>query len=320
MAQYLRAYHERADQSSDTGPIRFIASTEGVGRDGLIINADGWQLDNFRANPVVLWAHDYGGGRPPIGRADVEVSGKKLMADVTFDPDDEFAQQIERKYRSGFLSAVSVGWDTIEMAPSDNPNMAGRVTKADLLDISAVPVPGDPSALKERQMRSIADVARWMESVIETDDDEDPEPDEAAWTGTAVSMARLYLADASESEPERKRTYKRLARAYERMGKTAPEYLPLSTVDRLSLDELRGLFLANEPGLLPELFTEARAGAVLSSRNHNDLETAVTLIQGVLARAVKTEEPETTPAETTDNPAADDAIVRLHKLFQEVKK
>jgi hypothetical protein len=34
---------------------------------------------------------------------------------------DEFARQVERKYRNGFINAVSVGWDTLEMAPSDNP-------------------------------------------------------------------------------------------------------------------------------------------------------------------------------------------------------
>ena len=53
----------------------------------------------------------------------------------------EFARQVERKYRDGFLHAVSVGWDTIELD--------GR-QRYDLLDLSAVPVPGDPSAIMER--------------------------------------------------------------------------------------------------------------------------------------------------------------------------
>jgi hypothetical protein len=37
-------------------PIRFVASSEKVARDGDIIRAKGWDLKAFRANPVVLWA------------------------------------------------------------------------------------------------------------------------------------------------------------------------------------------------------------------------------------------------------------------------
>lgn len=163
--QYLRAYCKREDvaQSKPGDPIRFIASTENVARDGLIIEAGGWQLDNYRKNPVFLWAHDYSGKVPPIGKASASVDGKTLLADVTFDQNDPFAVSIERKYRDGFLSAVSVGWDTLEVQPSKGPNQAPRITRAELLDISAVPVPGDPDALKERQVRALRDLANIYE-------------------------------------------------------------------------------------------------------------------------------------------------------------
>src|SRR5262249_31769643 len=116
MAQYLRAYREQTDTADEPGsPMRFIASTENVARDGLVIEADGWDLDNFKRNPVILWAHDLVGARPPVGRAvNVFVEKKKLVADIQFDQDDEFARMIENKYRKGYLRAVSVGWDTVE--------------------------------------------------------------------------------------------------------------------------------------------------------------------------------------------------------------
>ena len=46
--------------------MRFVASDESVDRYGDIIRASGWQLDNFRKNPVLLFAHDFApaSGRP----------------------------------------------------------------------------------------------------------------------------------------------------------------------------------------------------------------------------------------------------------------
>ena len=112
-----------------------------MARDGLTIKADAWQLENYKANPVVLWAHDY--TQPPIGRADVTQEEGNLIASVTFDQGDDLAKNIERKYRDGFLHSVSVGWETQE-------SEGATVTRAELLDVSAVPVPGDPGALIQR--------------------------------------------------------------------------------------------------------------------------------------------------------------------------
>lgn len=133
----LRGY--TAKVRSD-GAISFIASTAGVKRDGQEIRQDRWLLDNYRKNPVVLWAHSYGGQYLPIGKAvKVGVERGALLADIVFDPGDSFAQQVKRKYESGFLNAVSVGWNNI---------LRGADTWHELLDISAVPVPGDPEAVK----------------------------------------------------------------------------------------------------------------------------------------------------------------------------
>ena len=246
MPNYIRGYAERsADQPSEIGSaIRFVASTEGQARDGLVIEARGWQLDEYKANPSVLWAHDYRGERLPIGRAaDVWVDGDRLMADILFDQEDPFAVAVEKKYRSGVLSSVSVGWDSLEVD-------GRRVTKANLLDISAVPVPGDPDALMERQIRGLASIG---EKLIElTDEPDAPVGDdaEAVWQGTALRMARLFTSAADDAFNDQE--YRRLCRTYQRLGKTPPE-VP-GHVDKLGVAELRGLFLAGEPDLVPELF------------------------------------------------------------------
>jgi hypothetical protein len=110
----------------------------------------------------------------------------------------------------------------------------------------------------------------------------DPQPD--IWTEAARRMARVFLTPELE-DAERKAEYAAAAKTYRQVGKVAPEYLPDAERAALSLVELRGLFLEGEPELLPDLFAEQRAGAVLSGRNKNDLEEAMRLIRGVLDRA-----------------------------------
>lgn len=144
MRKTFRAYHRSV---TPDGIHTFIASSEGVKRDGLDIRMDGIKYDNYMRNPVVLWAHDYRGQRLPIGRVEaleLDGNGKKMRAHVQFDMADPFAAEVDRKYRDRYLSAVSVGWDTVEQE-------GNIITKAELLDLSAVPVPGDADALIERQ-------------------------------------------------------------------------------------------------------------------------------------------------------------------------
>ena len=128
------------------GRLEITASTEALDRDGDIIRAGGWQLQNFKKNPVILWAHDY--HSPPIGRADrvwIDRSDKKLSAEITF-ADTAFAQDIYKLYQGGFLNTFSVGflpldWKYIEDA------LGREFIKQELLEISCVPVPSNPEAL-----------------------------------------------------------------------------------------------------------------------------------------------------------------------------
>lgn len=162
MSEYLRAFVVPVEGVSDPlaemgKPLRFVASTEGVKRDGLELRMEDWELANYQRNPVVTWAHDLFGHRLPIGRANpvLDMGERQLLADITFDPGDEFAVNVERKYRTGYLHTVSVQW---------NPVMIGGKRKNELLEIAAVPVPGDPDAVIQRQLRA------WREIGLLSDD------------------------------------------------------------------------------------------------------------------------------------------------------
>lgn len=318
MQMYIRAFCDRSAAKSGE-PIPFVASTAGIARDGLVIEADAWQLDNYQRSPVVLWSHDYLGTRPPIGRAeDVRVADGKLLCNIRFDTADPFAADIERKYREGFLNAVSVGWDTVEMAVSQQGNEPPRVTKAELLDISAVNVPGDPNALMERQKRALTAQALDLLTIVGPDDLPDPlfaatkqraeTTARATWPETAAAMARVFAPFAQRPDAERDAEYKRIARDYARHGKTPPEFLTQAEVDALSIDDIRAHFLEGEPELCAGAFAAmgSRAGAVLSKRNRDDLAQAAGLIQGVIERAQKEEEQQ----QASDEERAAEAIAR----------
>lgn len=323
MPQYLRAYAERAADTWKPGdPIRFVASTENVARDGMVIAADAWQLENFRKSPTITFAHRY--DIPPIGKAvDIGVRDNQLIADIVFDSEnDEFAAMIEKKIRAGVLSASSVGFDILQIEPANAQGSAPRVTKTDLLEIAIVPVPADPDALAARQKRALGDFGRDLLKLIEPEQqatadgvtvvtvdtqtftnkdltvtasgttEQTPPSARATWEADAAAMVGLYRPFTQRPDAERKEEHARLSRAYAKHGKEAPEFLDAATLEALGPAEIRGLFLSGEPELLPDLFAamDARAGKALNARNQDRLEQAARLIGEVLESARKDSE------------------------------
>lgn len=142
--------------------LTFTASTERVARDGDIIEVAGWDTKAFMSNPVFLWAHD--NRTPPIGRVTktrkVRTKGeeRRLEIDVDFagsDQNHELADTVYRLYRDGFMNAVSVGF-SVKGHRSPDDDERGKlglgpfghvITAAELLEVSAVPVPADPGAV-----------------------------------------------------------------------------------------------------------------------------------------------------------------------------
>lgn len=180
-AHFTRAYTDTAGRNlADDpagSPIPFTAATPGVKRDGLDLRAAGWYTANYDRNPVVLWAHSH--TAPSIGRADASVRSDRLHTLVTFDQEDPFAARIESKYRRGFLSAVSVGWDFVDA--QGTPVNWRRLSAADMRDrafydlteLSAVPVPSDPDALVARQRAALRHISRELTDLF--DDMQDPD-------------------------------------------------------------------------------------------------------------------------------------------------
>jgi HK97 family phage prohead protease len=124
--------------------IKGSASTNGLDRAGDIIEADAWTkggLENFKANPIILFNHNYD---KPIGRAKelkVTENGLEISAKISKGAGDNVTQLI----KDGVLGAFSVGFkvkDADYMTETDGY----KIKDAELFEVSVVSVPCNQGA------------------------------------------------------------------------------------------------------------------------------------------------------------------------------
>jgi HK97 family phage prohead protease len=129
--------------------IQLIGSTDVPDRDNEVLMQDGWDLKNYKKNPVVLPAHNY--SSPAIGRAKkVKLEDGKLTFDIEFPQEgvNPVADVYRKLYKSGFMNASSVGFIPSEWKDGKGPKEPRRTfMKQELLEISLVSVPANPEAL-----------------------------------------------------------------------------------------------------------------------------------------------------------------------------
>jgi hypothetical protein len=131
---------------------RFVASDETVDRYGDIIRASGWQLDNFRRNPVLLFGHV--SRSLPLGKVEpIAVEGTRLIAHAEFTPDgtSAFNDTVWHMVDQGFLNAVSVSFmplaDPNPMFDASKQLTGFEFVAQELLELSVVTVPANPNAI-----------------------------------------------------------------------------------------------------------------------------------------------------------------------------
>lgn len=127
-------------KQADDRTFKVVASTDSIDREGEIIEQGGWELDNYMKNPVILWAHDI--QSLPIGKAtSVKVEGDELIIEGIFAEKEgnPMAENVYQLFKAGIQTAVSVGFIPLEREGS-------VITKAELLELSFVPVPANPEA------------------------------------------------------------------------------------------------------------------------------------------------------------------------------
>jgi len=134
------------------GIVESVISSGDIARDDAIILVEGWELDTYQANPVILWCHD--DRSLPIARTiDLQKGKDELTARAQFDMEDPEAARIFGKIKRGFINAASVRWLPLETETRKIDERDVLVfVRQELLEWSFVSVPADAKALV---MRSI---------------------------------------------------------------------------------------------------------------------------------------------------------------------
>jgi hypothetical protein len=143
-AESVGDFVKQTKASGDDRTFEVVMSTSDEDRQGDELDQSKWDLKYFTLNPVVLWAHNYGGF--PIGIVtDIEIQGNKAVATGKFapagiNPEADLACSL---YQQKILRAVSPGY-----IQNDDGTR-------ELLEMSFCPVPAGKFALSLRQVSAL---------------------------------------------------------------------------------------------------------------------------------------------------------------------
>lgn len=203
-----------------------VANQETEDRYKDIIMVDGWDLKNYKKNPVVMPFHDY--RSLPVGRAleifkDEKRGVKRLMFRPQFAAYPEPMRMYEM-YRDGYLKGFSVGFLSFKEEPIEDDkddeksfmfHRPTRYLKCELLENSAVPIPAHPDALSEIKgmvkKGSLYIPARFLRK------EEDPEIE------LIGEFVHVLIADANEFDTLYVKEFENVTAVY---GKKDDELLP----------------------------------------------------------------------------------------------
>jgi HK97 family phage prohead protease/HK97 family phage major capsid protein len=140
----------RTAKQSEANPDLYVLSTESVDRMGEVISIQGWDLRNFKNNPIALLNHS---SNAIIGSwKNVRIDGKRLLGELVLADEgtSERIDEIRRLRQQGHIKAVSVGFRPTEKVPLDkdaDPYFGPfKYLKQELVECSLVAVPANPDA------------------------------------------------------------------------------------------------------------------------------------------------------------------------------
>lgn len=152
--------------------ITHTINSKALDRYDSIVLPKGADVKHFMNNAVVLWAHngDLSENSIPIAKCtELKIEEDAIIVKTKFNVNDELAMKVFNSYKDGFLNAWSIGFIPLSYKKFDKENYKDLNSKYnlkvtpeqianaywgvylvyewELLEYSAVPVPGNPEAL-----------------------------------------------------------------------------------------------------------------------------------------------------------------------------
>lgn len=186
-------------EKKDDGTYEFVASDETPDRYGDIVRVAGWELKNYRKNPIVLFGHRQDN---PVGiSSKVWVDGTKLMHRIKLAAEgtSDFIDTLRKLVDQRIIRAVSVGFRvTAEPVYIRDPKTE-RITGMEfvgqeLLEISLVSVPANPAALATAKSMNIP--AAHMERIFAKPADSGA----LAWKSRTAAEVEMYKLGVSSQK------------------------------------------------------------------------------------------------------------------------
>jgi hypothetical protein len=227
---------ERKKVDTARRTLEVVITTTRRDRQGDIVESRGLDFGNFLKNPVVIWAHDM--DRPPVAKVlSVNVRPDRVEAVVQF-ADTPFGLEVFKLYAEGYLNAWSIGfipkrWQRIEpddtTAAMQGEPLGFHVLEAEVVELSAVPVPANPDALSKALETAESEELRkalrdgWEKSqpkAEEGGEEENREVETATFKASALSLPedafRKTIGDRAKG---------RFPVVFEPVGKNGPEVI-----------------------------------------------------------------------------------------------
>jgi len=210
---------------TEKGKLVAIASTETPDREGESVSLDGWNLKNFKKNPVLLWMHNMSMAHNglPIGKAEnikITKHGSKrvLQFDPVFDDSTDFNRTVKKFFEEGVMSTFSVGFIGLERE-------GAKFTKQELLEISAVPVPANAEAEIVQRALEIGVTKKMARQVVDIKSSVpfksfELAPEDKTWDSKAADSRMRKLAGGPDKDKMDYKKYQEGFTWYDKENKT----------------------------------------------------------------------------------------------------
>lgn len=290
----------KKEMTADTGTFRMVISTDHEDRHGEVIDQNGWELENYMSNPVVLWGHNH--FEIPVGVTDklyIELSEdgthRRLIAEGRF-ASHEFAQTLRKLYDEKMLRTSSVGF----LPKEYNGN---RIIKAELLEWSFVSIPANQFALSLNSITGLSHEQLVAKGLIEADKKEgdvvettEEKPNEETTTApeqeTTTDDDKKDIEDEDEDEdkgdeggPSDDDLEAIEDEADDAIINEGEKTLTVKTGKKSFVFKMTDSFVEGFKNMI-----ELKAGRVISAKNLSKIKDAITALQEVVEIAEASDE------------------------------